>query len=159
MREDLREHIDNPDYFDQNTDSYHIVQAIKLLSGNPLAWFACYEIAVDRLLVKFAKPHKETTMLLAEKGMLDFKVLYEMFNRWDATFFPEGKVKSDVCARAVLRAIGTKMPRKAVFGWDLRPLPDGWQQPNRSSLLVLAQMVGTYLQTEEKLDKDKDFRV
>lgn len=96
MREDLREHIDNPEYFDQNTDSYHIVQAIKLLSGNPLAWFACYEIAVDRLLVKFAKPHKETTMLLAEKGMLDFKVLYEMFNRWDATFFPEGKVKSDV---------------------------------------------------------------
>lgn len=91
-------------------------------------------------------------MLLAKKGMLDFKTLYEMFNQWNVTFFSEDKVKSDVCARAVLWALGTKMPRKAVFGWDLRPLPDGWQQLNRSSLLAFAQVVGTYLQVKRKME-------
>ena len=146
LKEDLFKHIEKPEYFDTNTDSYHVAQAIKLLRGNPRSWLVCYELAISRLLDKFSKPYRELTTLLAEKEMVDFKTLHEMFNKWNAIFFPEGKLKSDVCSKAVLRAIGTKIPRKTLFGWDLRPLPEGWQQPKRTSLLKLVQMVGTYLQ-------------
>ena len=149
LKEDLFEHIENPKYFDSNTDSYHVAQAIALLNGNSSTWLVCYEMAVDKLLVKFTKPYHELTALLVEKGMLDFKTLHELFNKWDKLFIPDGKVKSDVCARVVLRAFGTRLPRGGVFGWDLRLLPDGWQQPKRPTLMQLLQKVGSYLHKKE----------
>ena len=149
LKEDLLEHIGNPKYFDSNTDSYHVAQAIALLDGPPSTWLVCYEMAVDKLLVKFSKPCHELTSLLVEKGMLDFKTLHELFNKWDKLFIPEGKVKSDVCARVVLRAFGARLPRGGVFGWDLRLLPDGWQQPKRPTLMQLLQKVGSYLQNKK----------
>ena len=149
LKEDLFEHIENPKYFDSNTDSYHVAQAIALLNGNSSTWLVCYEMAVDKLLVKFTKPYHELTALLVEKGMLDFKTLHELFNKWDKLFIPEGKVKSDVCARVVLRAFGTRLPRRGVFGWDLRLLPDGWRQPKQPTLMQLLQKVGSYLQNKK----------
>lgn len=151
VREDLREHVKDPDYFHSETDSYHVVQAIKLLRGDPSRWLVCYEMAVDRLLSKFAKPYREATTMLVEKGMLDFKEIHEMFLRWDEEFFPEGRIKSDVCARAVLKEMEMRVPRKESFGWNLRPLPEGWQQPKRPDLLKIIQMVSVHLQ-EKNLD-------
>ena len=145
VREELREHVGELDYFDPNTDSYHVVQAISLLKGNPNAWLACYELAVGKLLEKFAKPHQEAAALLATKGMLHFKEIYEMFTRWDEAFFPDGKVKSDICARTVLRQLGMRLPRQGFFGWDLRPVPKGWQQPKPPSFPEIMRMVGKHL--------------
>ena len=82
--------------------------------------------------------------------MLDFKEIYEMFNQMGRCFFPEGKVKSDVCARAVLRGLGRHLPRKGFYGWNLRPLPEGWQKSKFPAFSEFLMMVGAHLQAEKE---------
>ena len=59
-----------------NTDSLHVAHSIARLDGTPSTWLLFYEMAGDKLLVKFTKTYHKLISLLVEKSMLNFKTLH-----------------------------------------------------------------------------------
>lgn len=139
--EDLRNHIDTPDYFAPESDSNLIAQLVRCFNTHPLSVIIQLEVVLSRFRMRFRKAYNEllNRLLHSENHLLDFRQTYEMFGRWDVEYGFDKRPKSDVVMRTLAREFDWKMPKCRWLGLDLKPL-EKWEY-KRLTLMELAMKV------------------
>ena len=139
--DDLRKHIDTPDYFAPESDSNLIAQLVRCFNTHPISVLIQHEVVLSRFRMRFRKAYNELldTLLHNDGHLLDFRQTYEMFGKWDLEYGFDKRPKSDVVMRTLARVFNWKMPKCRWVGWDMKPL-EKWEY-KRPSLMELAMKV------------------
>ena len=147
--DDLRKHVGNPDYFAEQTDSRIAALAVSAFNAPPLVTLMHHDLVMTRMRRRFSKQYNELLRLLlqAENHMLDFRLLHELYGKWDREVGFDKRPKSDFLMRALLREYRQKPPKCKWLGWDMKPLEKWEYQP--PALMDVADKV------KEKLEKEK----
>jgi hypothetical protein len=138
---DLRDHVDTPDYFAKETDSFLAATLVHAFKAPPLVVFINHEVVISRLRHRIARPFNEMLNLLLhrENHILDFKELYEMTGRWDVEYGFDKRPKSDYVMRTLARECRVKVPKCKWLGWNMKPLKN-WEY-KRPTLMELAMKI------------------
>ena len=106
-----------------------------------MAFFNQNAAVILRLGNRFHKAHNQAARLLREREVIAFDTIHGMFCQWDVDYDLVARPKSDLVCRAVARTFRWHMPRGRFFGWDFKPLPEGFVAPARMGLEELAERV------------------
>lgn len=148
IMDDLREHVANPDYFAEDTDSRIAAQAVSVFNAPPLVTLMHHDLVMTRMRRRFSRQYNELLSLLlqAENHMLDFRQLHELYGKWDREAGFDKRPKSDFLMRALLREYRQKPPRCKWLGWDMKPLEKWEYEP--PTLMDVAEKVKEHLENK-----------
>ena len=143
---DLRDHVDNKEYFHMDSDSRFAAEIVCCFDALPTLVFAHHVQVLTRFRTRFRKPYNELVALLLQgKHLVDFKQAYELFGRWDLEFGFDKCPKSDFVMRALARELKWKVPKCGWIGWDLNPLAS-WEY-KRPTLIEVAMKIKEQMDT------------
>ncbi len=139
--DDLRAHVDTPEYFAKETDSYAAAMLVRCFKANPFGVLLFHDAAAMRLRIRFRRQYNELLDMLFkdENHTLDFKRLHELFGKWDREAGFDKRPKSDLVMRSLKRMFKWRTPRCKWLGWDLKPL-DNWKYSPPSLMDVALQV-------------------
>ena len=146
--DDLRQHIDSPEYFQQDTDARKVATMIRAFDGSHISALHHHLLVLSRFRNRFRRPYRELlTLLLETPHTIGVVQAYGLFNRWDVEFGFDRRPKSDYVIRALMWEYGQKPPKCKWLGWDMKPL-DEWtyKQPPLNELVELARGMTLQLQ-------------
>ena len=139
--DNLREHIDTPDYFIPESDSSIIAQLVRCFGEPPLSVLIQHEVVLARLRRRYGKVFNELATLLidCDNHLLDFRQLYDLFLKWDVEYGFDKRPKSDAVMRTLARGLNLRIPKCRWVGWDMKPLEKWEYKP--LTLMELAMKV------------------
>lgn len=146
---DLRDHVDDEEYFQDQTDSQMILKIVKSLKANSFQMLFIHQTILSRLRRKFSKPYNEVVRLLMEaKGnALHFLQLYELYGKWDIEFGFDKRPKSDYLNRMIAREHKWTLPKCKYLDWNMKPL-ENWEY-KRPTLEEMVAMVKEHLDAKK----------
>jgi len=143
---DLRDHVDDKEYFHKDSDSRFAAEIVSCFDTPPMLVFAYHIQALTRFRTRFRKPYNELVdLLLQGNHLVDFKQAYELFGRWDLEFGFDKRPKSDFVMRALAKELKWKVPKCKWLGWDLKPLAS-WEY-KRPTLIEVAIKIKEQMDT------------
>ena len=122
---ELLEHLDNPSFFHQDTDSFAAATGVEMLCDDGRQEFVLGLInLIQRFKHQYIQAYDEARTFLLENERITHEKCKELFDEWDKTYALEKRPKSDVIYREFAKEFNWELPQDCFIGWDIEPIPE-----------------------------------
>ena len=102
---ELLEHLDNPAFFHQNTDSFAAAKGVEMICEDGRQEFLLGLInVIQRFKFQYMKAYNAIRTILMEHRCITAEQCHALFDEWDREYVLEKHPKSDVVYREIARA-------------------------------------------------------